>query len=432
MRELADITACFVDHGGLYLPLCQKLAESYKRIIYYDPAEQAFPTINRAVIGDGFDKIERVESFWAYKNEIDLFVFPDSQGAALQKELRYQEFPVWGSADAETLEQSREKFHKILGEVGLRVPHFERVIGLAALRQHLKAQRDKYIKISKYRGSLETFHWRTWGDDEGALDQWAVKFGGVKEQIPFLVFDAIDTDLEIGADTYCVNGQFPKLMMDGFEAKDRGYFGTLKKYEEMPEQTKAVMEAFAPILGKLGHRNFWSVEIRVDGEQFYFIDPTPRGPIPGIGSQMEIYGNLAEIVAAGAEGDLVTATPSAHFSAECVLCQKSPKEAWGSIEVPAELKQWVKLGGACMVDGRTWFPPDESHDDEIGWIVAIGDTPTETIEKMLAQVKLLPDGVSAKTESLVELLQEIQSAEEQGIEFSKQKIPDPAIVVENP
>ena len=65
----------------------------------------------------------------------------------------------------------------------------------------------------------------------------------------------------------------------------------------------------------------------------------------------------------------------------------------------------------------------------LGWIVALGNTPKETIDTMLNQVKMLPDGVTAHTESLVELLKEIESAEEQGIEFSNKPLPEPESVV---
>lgn len=427
---MKSITACFIDHGGLYLPLALKLSESYERILYNDPCEKAFPKITESLIGDGYPGIERVDSFWDVKNEIDLFIFPDSQGSAVQAELKSQGFPVWGSGLAETLEMDREKFHEILGEVGLTVPVFEVVEGLQSLREYLYDKEDKYIKISKYRGSLETFHWRNWNDDEAMLDLLAVRFGGAKNQIPFLVFDAIDTDLELGADTYSVLGEYPGAMMDGFEWKDKGYFGAFKKTEDMPDQTKAVLEAFAPVLKKHGHVNFWSMEIRVKGNQFYFIDPTPRGPLPGSGSQMEIYGNLAEIILGGANGSLIEPEPTAKFSAECVLTMKQEKPSWRSVEIPKDLQQWVKLSGSCFIDNRDWFPHEDDHGEEIGWMVAIGNTPAETIETMLEQEKNLPDGVSANTQSLVDLLKEIHKSESEGIEFTPMEVPKPSIVVE--
>jgi hypothetical protein len=71
------------------------------------------------------------------------------------------------------------------------------------------------------------------------------------------------------------------------------------------------------------------------------------------------------------------------------------------------------------------------HGDEIGWLVAIGDTPEQTIDRMLEYKNQLPDGVSAHTESLVDLLKEIHKAEAEGIEFSPMPVPEPELVITN-
>ena len=43
--------------------------------------------------------------------------------------------------------------------------------------------------------------------------------------------------------------------------------------------------------------------------------------------------------------------------------------------------------------------------------------------------KKLPDGVVAHTEGLADVLKEIHEAEEQGIEFTEQTVPEPEIVI---
>lgn len=428
--KLGDVTACFVDHGGLYLPLARKLAETYKQVFYYDPCEEAFPTFDKACIGDGFDKVRKIRGLWRHKREINLFIFPDSQGWDLQAELIEQGYPVWGSNRAEGLEMQREKFHEILAEVGLEVPEFTRIDGLTELEEYLRDKTDKYIKISRYRGSLETFHWISYEENRITLAAWRVKFGGLADIIPFFVFEPIKTDLEIGGDTYAIDDHFPTHMLDGTEWKDKAYFGVFKPVAEMPEQTRAVMKAFAPVLGRLGHRNFWSMEIRVKGKQFWFIDATPRAPLPGTGSQMECYSNLAEIILAGAHGALVNPEPAAMFTVECILNQKGNRKEPSSLVVPPELEQAMKLAGCCQVDGRIWFPPDDSSDGDIGWLVAMGKSPRAAIDTLKAYAEMLPDGVTARTEALVDIIKEIDSAEQQGIEITKAEMPEPAEVVE--
>lgn len=433
MKQISEITAAFVDHEGLYLPLAQKLSESYGRVLYWDPTEEAFDTVNQAVIGDASPenpRLQRIDDFWRHKKEIDLAIFPDSKGTGMQLELESQGIPVWGSRRSVFLEQSRETFHRVLGDLGLDVPKFERVIGITALCEYLKPRENQIIKISKFRGTMETKKWESWDEDEAWLDLLAVLLGGVKEIIPFLVFESIDTDLEIGGDTYCVGGKFPGLMLDGTEWKDKAFFGALKERDQMPEQTKAILDAFAPILGKTGHANFWSMEIRVKGDNFYFIDCTPRAPLPGSASQMELYSNLPEIISAGAEGELIEPQPAAHFSAECCVTIKHEKNLWPSVRVPSELKQWLKLASTVTVDGRSWFPPiPNDQGDEAGWLVAIGDTPIEAIETLKGYVALLPDGLSAHIEALADIIKEIETAKDSGINITDEAMPEPQSVI---
>jgi len=72
-------------------------------------------------------------------------------------------------------------------------------------------------------------------EDSGILDVWAVRFGPAQNMVRFIVCEPIDTPLEIGGDTYCVDGQWPSLMLHGDEKKDKGYIGTVTKREDMPE-----------------------------------------------------------------------------------------------------------------------------------------------------------------------------------------------------
>jgi len=110
---------------------------------------------------------------------------------------------------------------------------------------------------------------------------------------------------------------------------------------------------------------------------------------------------------------------------------RGEKGAWKSTAIPETLREVMKLGGCCEINGMACFPPDDQHEEHIGWLVAVGDTIKETIDTIKGYAAKLPDGVKAKTETLVDLLKELQAAEDAGIEFSSgQKIPDPALVIE--
>lgn len=425
MKDVSQATALVIDHG-LFISTARRLAKEFKRVLYYRPAEDGFPRINDCIIGSGFPDIEKCEDIWKVKDDVDCFVFPDIGFSGLQLELEKQGFPVWGSRNADSLEIYRQKFHRILKETGLPVPKFVVIKGCAKLREHLKDQEDKYLKISQFRGSMETTHWRSWDLDEGFLDLLACRFGASKELIPFMVFDKLDTEIEIGSDTYSVDGAWPSLMLNGLEHKDKGYIGAVTKKEDMPDVLTEVLDAFGPILAKYRCRNQWSTEVRVVDGKGYFTDPTPRGGLPSTASQLAAWKNFGDIVWRGAHGELVDPEPSCKYTAECMISGKSKKEQWPVVELPKELEDWTAFGNCCMIDGRIVFPADDSHGDDLGWLVATGDTLEELIDNLKGHADILPDGLDADTDSLVDLLKEAHTAKKEGVEFGGQKLPEPA------
>lgn len=405
------------------------MAEQAKRVLYWSPDKPAFPSVKQECIGDGFSNIERVQDFWDELDEIDLFVFPDVGQAPLQRHLIRQGKAVWGSRGGDVLELDREYFMQVLDEVGLDVPQFEVIVGWSALRDHLRDKEDQYIKISRFRGDLETTHWRSWALDENWLNWLAINFGSVKELVRFLVFDAIETDLEIGGDNYCVDGQWPALMLNGIEWKDKSYLSTVTPREDMPDQVSGVMDAFSPVLEKYGYRNQWSMEVRVKDDKAYFIDATCRGGMPSSGSQQLIWKNFPEIIWHGANGEMVQPEPAAKFTIECMITSKSGKDLWDEVEIDPELLPWARFSSCCLVDGKFCFPPDEFHDGDLGWLVALGDTPKEVLDRIKDLADMLPDGLNADVEALAGVIQEVEKAEEEQIPFTDQPMPGPEAVL---
>lgn len=432
-----DKTFCVVDHG-LFLPLAHRLADSGAKVYYHNPSwMKAFPVLAEAIIGDGFADIECVPDLWDVKEKVDCFVFPDIYHAGLQLELRKQGYPVWGSAKGMALEVDRQFFLHKLAELGLDVPEYKVVRGINNLHAYLKDKKDIWIKTSKFRGSFETKHFRSWDLDEKLLDVWAFRFGGLKEHIDFICFTKIDTQLEIGSDTYCVDGQFPKYQLHGIEAKDAAYLSAVTKREDMPEQILPIMEAFSPYLKEAQYRCQWSMEVRVTDTQNFFIDATCRGGLPSTGSQLMLWKNFPEIIYHGARGELVDPIPTAKFSAEAMVKLSGERGAWECVRVPDELKMNLRLSDCCEVNGTAWFSPDQPFESEqhgsvkeIGWLVATGNTPTEVAEEMNRLADLLPDACDADVEALASIIREVEAEKEEGIHFTSMTMPNPEIVLE--
>lgn len=430
MKDVSDVTFCLCD-SGLFEPLAFCLAEQGKRVILWSQDKSAFPSVKQEVIGDGFDNIERVNDFWPLLGEIDCFAFPDIGQAPLQQHLVDIGKVVWGSRGGDILELDREFLMETLEKVGLDVPKFEVVVGWTALCKHLIDKEHKYIKISRFRGDMETTHWNSWAQDEQWLYWLAINFGSVKERIRFLVFDAIDTDLEIGGDTYCVDGNWPSLMLNGIEWKDKSYFSAVTKREDMPDQIKEILEAIGPELKHYGYRNQISFEDRVKDDQHFYIDATQRGGMPSSGSQQLVWKNFPDIVWHGANGELLDPEPSAQFTIECMITTKPTKDLWDEVEIDPKLLPWARFSSCCYVDGKFCFPPDEFHEGELGWLVALGDTPKEVLDRIKELADMLPDGLNADVEALAGVIQEIDKAKDEGIPFTDESVPEPAIVLEN-
>ena len=118
--------------------------------------------------------------------------------------------------------------------------------------------------------------------------------------------------------------------------------------------------------------------------------------------------------------------PSARFTAECILSLKSEKELSAVTEIPDELRDWMNLASCFQINGVVAFPSDTHSDgNEIGWLCATGDMMEEVVETMKGYADELPDGVDADTDALADLISEVKKEQEQGIEFTKQSVPEP-------
>jgi hypothetical protein len=218
-------------------------------------------------------------------------------------------------------------------------------------------------------------------------------------------------------------------MLNGFEFKDTTYFSAVTETSKMPEQITQVLEAFSESLRDYHYRNQWSMEIRVKDGQGWFTDATCRGGMPSSASQQLLWKNFSEIVWAGSNGELVEPEFDEIFSIECMVSSKCKKDCWDVVDLPEKLWRNVRLSSCCLVEDRLAFPPDEHSDGDLGWLCVTGYTPKDVLQSAKEIADQLPDGLDAKLENMVGLIKEIESAEEQGIPFTKKPVPEPAEVI---
>lgn len=429
-KDISEVVACVIDYGT-FIFLADKLGESFKKVYYYTPTSKEYYSIGDLVKADGFDTIERVEDIFDPKifDTIDLFIFPDIGYGGLQKYLRSIGKMVWGSMGADELELLRTKFISTLKELDLPVIHTETINGLTDLREHLKTAKNKWIKVNKLRGNMETWHHIDFAHSLLQLDHMAIEFGGLQDEIIFVVQDYIDTDVEIGYDGWCVDGEFPSKSFQGYEHKNELYLGSLLPQDKWPEEIKKINAALSPLLKKFQYRNFIATEIRVKDGVPYFIDPTMR--MPGqTGEQLaETCSNLAEVIWYGAQGELIEPEFAYKFAAAATMHYTAGSDCeWKILKVPDEVKQWVKLYHCCKLDKVYHFPP--MSNDELGVILGCGNTIEEAIDNLKGNLSYLDnEPIKCKLDGFVDLIEDIKEAEKHGIKFTSKKIPDPKSVL---
>lgn len=410
--------------------MAEVLSRTMKKVYYYSPTEREFTTVAESAQGYGVGEIERLDDFFPRLDEIDLFVFPDIGFGGLQKHLRNIGKAVWGSNGADELEQFRTFFLDTLDKLGLPTVHTKRLEGLDALMKHLEGVKDKWIKVDKFRGDMETWRHRDFAHSRGRLERMAVSLGGTRDEITFLVQDPIKTDVEIGADRWCIDGKYPSFALQGYEKKNQLYLGRIVPEADIAPELAYVDEKMAPILKAYGYRNWVATEVRVSDGVPYFTDLSAR--FSGLASEsvQEICTNWADVVWHGANGIVIEPEFEWLFVAEAGLHYESDDaasavghEGWKILDIPKKARRWVKLSNYCEIDGIFHLIPNPK--EEIGVVVGVGNSIKESIKHLQGTLELIKDcPLSVDLEHFPSLVKTIQDAEAQGIKFGDD-VPSP-------
>lgn len=436
MKSVEEVVACVIDYGT-FISVAEKLADTMATVYYHSPYELEYQDVRDYSKGFGLDKVQKLDEPLDpdVLKSIDLFVFPDIGYGGLQRHLRSMGKAVWGHGGATDLELHRDLFLHILDQVGLPTVHSERLVGVTALGKYLKKYKNKWVKINRFRGNMDTWHHLDYDHSLRTLESLAVMFGGQRESVVFVVQDDIETDRESGYDGWCVDGNYPPYSWQGYEKKNELYLGSVMADADLPDEIKVVNEAMAPVLAAYEYRCWWATEIRSKDGVPYFIDPTPRMPGQTGEHQQETIKNFANIIWMGANGIIVKPDFEWRFAAEATLHYdsntKDPtiSDEWKTLHVPPEVGRWVKLYHYSRVDGVYHF--GAKNTDEVGVVLGVGDSVQEAIEHVSANMKLLHDlPVHANTAGFLDLLKSIEEAEKEGIEFGGE-IPEPEDIVDD-
>lgn len=401
MIDIKRHTALVWDNG-LWVSLAVTLSKQFGKVLYYCPWVGGFPTSQLQMIGVGVKGIESVDSPWTRLDEIDLFIFPDVYEGDVQKYLVGIGKRVWGCRGGCELELDRVRSKEITAKLGIEVGPYEAMTGIERLREYLKANDDQYVKISRTRGDMETFHSATFEAIESKLDELDYKLGPKADTMEFIVEANTGEAIEVGYDGYTIDGQFPSHCLIGVEAKDTAYVAKLVKYSAIPPAVRDINNKLAPQLNKYNYRGFLSTEIRSteDGHD-YLIDPCCRSGSPPGELYQIIVTNLAEVIWYGAEGILIEPEFAGKWGAELILTSEHLAESWVKVAFPKQYAENVKLRYFTEHDGDRYVIPQVNRMPFLGAVVAYGDTAKEAIGKVTEIAKTVEAfEIASKPEAL--------------------------------
>jgi hypothetical protein len=403
---------CLVVDNGLFVELAVELSRSFGTVLYYSPWVTAFPTSNARLVGVGVEGIQRVYDLHSVLDQVDLFVFPDVYWAGLQVYLESQGKRVFGSREAEILELNREFAHQTLPTMGIPVPEWTAVVGLDALREHLREHPDVWVKLSTTRGDFETFRVENYDLVEPFLDELEHKLGAKKKIVTFIVEENIPNATEWGCDSVSIDGRFPEDVILGVEAKDKAYLGKLVPYASIPVPLREVNSKLEGFLQGHRYRNFLSVETRiVSDDEYYVIDPCCRFGSPPTEALLPLIENWADIVWYGAEGELVEPVYRASWVAEIMLHSAWADKNWQPIQILPEIRDQVRLRNLTVIDGTYYVVPQGYGLPEIGAVVGLGNTADEAISDAMRVADLVKGFyIDTFKESFTEALETFGSA----------------------
>lgn len=409
---------CLIWEAGLFVSLAERLARDFGRVLYACPWKNAYPKAAAAHIGYGLPGVERVLNFWDHVDEADIIIFPDIYDSDMQKICERLGKPVWGNRDAERMELNRWEMRKLQKRLGISAPETKLFTCVEDLEDHLKEVENKYVKISTFRGDQETWHHDTWHTTEILLDDFTHRVGALKNQYEFIVEDAID-GVELAYDGWTVHGKFPDKVYFGYEIKDKGYVGKFVDYKDLPEPIQEVNKKLSPILELERAVGFCAFEMRINGDgKPYLYDPCMRAFSPPIEVMMEAYTNIAEIIWEGAHGRLVQPESGGEFVAELMIHSNFALTNWVPIEFPEEIRNWVKLRNAAMIDGKLYHVPVGGDMPEIGAVVAVADSMEEAINLVKERAeKIKGHLLEIPVQALDDAQEEIEKGKKVGVKF---------------
>lgn len=379
-----------IQDKGLYPHQSEALSDNgNNRTLYHTPWETKDPHYKDFIIGKGFGNLEKVLYPEDYYDKADCIVFFDVAGNSLCNFLRkvYPNKSIWGSGLGERLENDRVLLKEWCAELGLDVNKYVVIKGIDKLREHLKTNKDKYVKVNIFRGDMESFHSPDYDSIESVLDELAVTLGSDKNDYDFIVEDKIDTEVEVGVDAIFNGTEFLSPMFCGYELHKNLYVAHVTN--DIPRPLKETLDAFTPLLQKMQYRGAFSTEEKVvSSKEHYFIDACMRLPNPLSALYPVAIRNWAEVVYQTGLGNKIDLDIQYKYVGAFGLTSISAQESYVKINIKKGYEDKVRYQMVTARGDKKYAVP--------GWeVVAILVAGGNSVDEVLNNLREAAEGVDA-------------------------------------
>ena len=336
------------DANGLGIEHAIRMAKDVGKVWYFTPWQTGFPLFESYAHGYGLKDIEKVLHFFDYIDKADLIYFVDTGQGDCAHFLREKGYRVFGAGLGERMESERFKARQIQKKIGLPAQETVEVQGVTALRKYLMKHDNRFVKFDIFRGSLESFYSKDFKGSELLLDEIEMGFGPLKEEYKFIVEEAIDNAVEVGADGFFNGKKFLDTSLWGIEA-GIAYAGT---YNPMPAVLKNTAEKLTPVLTKLKYRGAFSTEERTkNGKESFLVEITSRYPYSLSLVYTESIKNYSEVIWKVAGGEDVDIIPRFKYAVCAPVESPHAEKYWLRLMFPEKLRHKIKLLQFCKNDG---------------------------------------------------------------------------------
>ena len=357
--------------NGLYPDVARRLAKSGASVGYFSTWGNSFPRSQEQAPAIGIPHVERVnDPIQALAAHPGLVVVADLYLDDYEFLARQLEIPTVGANTGTQLETDRWRLKEVLSNAGLEVIQSVEIEGLENVRAYLQEHPDTYVKVSTFRGDMETRKAADWLVEYHDL---AARLGPFGSRMRFIVEDAIPDAIEVGLDGYYCGSTWLEPFVVGVETKDATYWGAVvDSIERLPREVRKIVNVIGGIFKQCGYRGFFSNEMRIlpDGRTF-FTDATCRVPSPPGGVMMGACRNFAEVIRGLGKGVAVAPDYAGRWLTEIVL--KSDWVADRFLEVKVPSLELYTFHNYCVLDDRVWVIPHDSQMSEFGSALGWGD-----------------------------------------------------------